>query len=451
MSFLSSGVPSAVPFKADYPLWAVGAVAKLWDGDGWKNESLSWKQGCYIHGGLSGPGQVRYSGPDATRFLEGIFVNNFSRFKAGSAKHAIACNDEGLIVAHGVLQKLAENDFRIFVSGLWAPYQHSKTELHVEQEVQDNFLFQIAGPTSQAAIEAAAGESIGDVDFLRFRNVTIAGHQCELMRIGMAGTLAYELHGPIEHGPDVYNAILASRRSNGIQQLGWKTYYVNHVEGGFPQQIWTFLPALYGDKSFMEFAPTAPTYRVGPAKPLICGSIDPADTRARYRTPQEVGWSKSVQFDHDFIGRAALEEELASPKRTIVTLEWNNEDVLDIHASYLRGGDEYKAIEYPITPQHVGVLGHADDVLKDGKSVGIASGIIYSYHFRKVLSHCTIDIDQAEIGNEVIVLWGDYGKTMKEVRATVARYPYLSENRNQFVGTRTFSDLSGTWCESNGE
>ena len=25
---------------------------------------MPWKESCYIHGGLSGPGQVRYSGPD---------------------------------------------------------------------------------------------------------------------------------------------------------------------------------------------------------------------------------------------------------------------------------------------------------------------------------------------------------------------------------------------------
>ena len=428
-------IVSGIPYDARFPLWAIGSVAKLWDGNGWKPESLSWKEGCYIHGGLSGPGQVRYTGPDATRFLEGVFVNNFSRFKVGTAKHAIACNDDGLIVAHGVMQKRAENDFRIFVSGQWALYRHSLTDLDVQQDVQNNYLFQIAGPRSQAAIEAAAGESIGDVGFLRFRNITVAGQRCEVMRIGMAGTLAYELHGPIEAGPAVYEAVLKAGESHGIEQLGWKTYYVNHVEGGFPQQIWTFLPALFGDAAFLKFAPTAPSYRVGSSKPLICGSVDPAIMRARYRTPQELGWGRSVQLDHEFIGRAALEREAASPKRTIVTLEWNDEDVIDIYASHFRPGQEYKCIEMPVTPHFMGLIGHADHVLKNGTPIGIASGVVYSYYFRKVLSHCTIDIDQAVIGNDVIVQWGDHGGRIKEVRACVARYPYLAENRNQVVAT----------------
>jgi len=429
-------VPMAIPFDPAYPLWMVGKVAKLWDGDGWKPESLSWKEGCYIHAGLSGPGQIRYSGKDVVPFLESIFVNNFSRFKIGTAKHAIACNDQGLIAGHGVLQRLAEQEFRIFVHGLWTPYQHSKSKMDVQQEFQNNYLFQVAGPASLASLSAACGEDLGDVGFLRYRQITIAGKRCEIMRIGMAGTLAYELHGPIDEGPDVYESVLRSGTAHQIKQLGWKTYYVNHVEGGFPQQIWTFLPATVDDEAFKAFAAGAPTYRVGPAGPLYCGSVDPADRRARFRTPHEVGWERSIVLDHDFIGRSAMERELRDPQRTIVTLEWNSEDVLDVQASYLRPGKEYKHLEFPVTPQFGGLIGHADHVQQSGRNVGVASGVVYSYYFRRVLSHCTIDRDQAKIGNQVTVLWGDHGGVIKEIRASVARYPYLSENRNQSIHSR---------------
>jgi glycine cleavage system aminomethyltransferase T len=124
---------------------------------------------------------------------------------------------------------------------------------------------------------------------------------------------------------------------------------------------------------------------------------------------------------------------MAAPKRTIVTLEWNDDDVLDVFASHFRPGPEFKIFEFPVTPHHMGIIGHADHVVKGGRDVGIASGVAYSYHFRKILSHCTIDIDQAEIGNEVIVRWGDHGGAIKDIRAQVAQYPYLTENRNQVV------------------
>jgi glycine cleavage system aminomethyltransferase T len=56
---------------------------------------------------------------------------------------------------------------------------------------------------------------------------------------------------------------------------------------------------------------------------------------------------------------------------------------------------------------------------------------VYSYYYREIISHCTIDIDLAEVGTEVIVKWGDYGGAIKDVRATVARYPYLDLEPNQ--------------------
>jgi vanillate/3-O-methylgallate O-demethylase len=57
------------------------------------------------------------------------------------------------------------------------------------------------------------------------------------------------------------------------------------------------------------------------------------------------------------------------------------------------------------------------------------------YYFREVISMATIDVACAKIGTEVIVQWGDHGRRIKNVRATVARYPYLTEGRNDHVDT----------------
>ena len=133
----------------------------------------------------------------------------------------------------------------------------------------------------------------------------------------------------------------------------------------------------------------------------------------------------------DFTGRAALEEEAENPRRRVVSLVWNPEDVIDIYASLLRPGEEYKTLDLPTHPHSRGVHAHADHVLKDGAPVGISSGTIYSYYYREVISHAVIDRALAEIGTEVTVRWGDFGAAIKDVRATIARYPYLDLEPNQ--------------------
>jgi hypothetical protein len=46
-----------------------------------------------------------------------------------------------------------------------------------------------------------------------------------------------------------------------------------------------------------------------------------------------------------------------------------------------------------------------------------------------------LDEEYAVEGKEVVVRWGDFGGRIKEVSATVARFPYLAEARNDQVVT----------------
>lgn len=409
-----------------------GGLARPFEFNGWRRETLSWKNGCYLHAGLSSPaGQIVYRGPDAIRFWEGISVNSYVKFPVGGAKHAVMCNDQGLITGHGVLRRNGPEEVQLFVSGMWAAYQHHRTSLDVEQVILDNFLFQISGPTAIQVLEKATGESLWDIGFLRFRKTTIAGHEVDIMRVGMSGTLAFELHGPMALGEDVYHAVVRAGDGFGLERLGWRSYLVNHIEGGFPQLIWTFWTPANENPDYMEYMRSFDPR--GAPEPLITGSVDPADMRSRYRNPWEVGWEKMVRFDHDFIGRDALEREAAAPRRTIVTLAWNADDVIDIHASLMRPGEPFRQIDLPTSPPVLGMLAHADHVLNGGRRIGISSGTVYSLHYRTVLSHCVIDIAEAEVGNEVVVEWGDHGGPIKQVRARVERYPYIDLARNQDI------------------
>jgi glycine cleavage system aminomethyltransferase T len=297
----------------------------------------------------------------------------------------------------------------------------------VDISTRDIFIIQVAGPAALQVLEKTTGESLRDVEFLQARPTKIKGidYDIEVSRIGMVGNLAYELRGPIEAGPAVYDLVYQIGKEYNIKRLGWRTYIVNHVEGGFPQMNCIFLVSSLADKEFMNSPMSSIVI-----KPGMTGSVDPTDMRARFRTPAEVDWSWMAKFNHEFIGREAVEAEAKNPKRKIVTLKWNPDDAIDIYASLFEKGDAYKVIELPFGQQQPS-SGHADHVTKNGKQIGVSAGTTYSYYYREIISHCSIDIDQAKEGNEVVVHWGDYGKRIKEVRTTVARYPYLDLPRNQ--------------------
>jgi glycine cleavage system aminomethyltransferase T len=392
-------------------------VLRAWEFNGWQAESMSWKTSCYIHAGLSGP-VIRVMGPGAKNYLESLCLNSFAKFPIGTMKHAVMCNEHGLIAAHGIIERQSEEMFDAFAGAPPGMGRGHVVPSDVEINYIRRYLFQIAGPKSLQLLEKVTGESLSDIRFLHFRDSRINGLKTEVARIGMSGNLAYELHGPYDEGPAIYDAVFKAGEQFGLERLGWGTYLVNHVEGGFPQHTWTFRNA----------QPQAglPDLRL-PFQ--VSGSVDPANTRARNRTPVEVRWENMAKFDHDFIGRPALQGEMAAPKRKTLMLRWNPQDVMDIYASLLRPGDAYKPLDLPYAPQRW-PMAHADHILKDGRPIGYSSGTTYSYYFREVLSMGCLDLEASEIGTEVIVQWGDYGKTIKNVRATVARFPYLTEGRN---------------------
>ncbi|MFD2858216.1 hypothetical protein ACFSZS_30490 [Seohaeicola zhoushanensis] len=333
----------AHPFYTDHVMYhahdkglAVPTV-RAWAFNGWRKEALSWRTGCYIHAGLSGTGPVSIKGPQAKDYLQGLVINSFEKFPVGAMKHAVQCDDHGLITAHGIVSRLAEDHFESWAGGPPGPTPMTNVGYDVEIKVQDKHLFQVAGPTSLHVLEKATGESLRDLKFLRFRDITVAGIRCEIARLGMSGSLAYELHGPMEDAAAVYDAVYEAGKEFGIERLGWGTYLVNHVEGGFPQHTWTFISAL----------PEAKWPRAM-RRWEVSGSVDPMELRPRLRTPVEVRWENMAKFDHDFIGQDALAAEIADPKRRTVTLKWNHDDVLDVFASLLRNGEPYKSFDFPI-------------------------------------------------------------------------------------------------------
>ena len=74
---------------------------------------------------------------------------------------------------------------------------------------------------------------------------------------------------------------------------------------------------------------------------------------------------------------------------------------------------------------------------RDGKVIGLSSSAVYSSHYHKMISECTIDMEYAKECEEVIVKWGDYGKRIKDIRAVIAKFPLndLVENKNYDISS----------------
>ena len=134
------------------------------------------------------------------------------------------------------------------------------------------------------------------------------------------------------------------------------------------------------------------------------GSFDSSDIHDYYLTPYELGYGIFVKFDHDFIGREALEKIVqgAAEEKGHLCLE-------------CRGCDQdlpfaLRATAIPTSTSTFPNGNYAffsyDQIVLHGRTVGISMYAGYSYNERSMLSLGVVDAD-VEIGTEVELLWGE--------------------------------------------
>jgi syringate O-demethylase len=255
----------------------------------------------------------------------------------------------------------------------------------------------------------------------------------------MAGQPGWELFGPWDDGEAVREALLDAGEEFGLRCVGGRAYSSNTLESGW---IPSPLPAVYsGDslKAYREWLPA--TGYEGSAS--IGGSFMSDEIEDYYFTPWDLGYGNYVKFDHDFIGREALEQMADADHRKKVTLALDDDDVTRAIATMFQRRERAKFIDWPSA---VYSMHPFDRVTVDGETVGVSTWIGYSANEGKMLTLAVLDPEHAEPGTEVTFVWGEEGGGTRkptvepheqtELRAVVSPVPYVEAVRKAYRTAR---------------
>ncbi|NEK84718.1 aminomethyl transferase family protein [Blastococcus saxobsidens] len=412
----------------------------------WRSEQRSWVESCALLDQSHHMTDLFVSGPDALRLLSDLAVNSFANFGVGKAKQFVAVNPEGHLIGDAILFRLEDELFDLVGHPMvidWVTFHLERGDYAATAERDDNsavrrsgppklYRYELQGPTAGALVEQVTGAPLPDVKFFNMAEFTIAGRRVRALRHGMAGQPGFELFGPWEDGDAVLAALLEAGQEHGLVRVGAKAYSTANLESG-----WVPAPmaALFSDDPLMaEYREWLPAAKVG----SIGGSMDSADIRDYCLTPYEVGYGKTVRFDHEFVGREALERMAQAPSRTKVTLVWDADDVAAAIGSLFRPGPGAKYMELPKLRY---ATHHEDKVLVDGRQVGLSLDCGYLANERATVSLAVVDAEFAEPGTEVTVVWGEHPVSAKpavedhrqvEIRATVAPVPFVDFAREGY-------------------
>ena len=418
----------------------------------WRSEQEAWRKSAVLFDQSHHMVDLFIEGPDATKLLSYLAINSFEGFTPEKAKQFVPVSYDGHVIGDGILFHLSPNKY-VFVgrapSANWIMF-HAETGGFDVQIIKDDrspsrpmgkpvvrqyYRYQIQGPNAKAIIEELNGGPMPDIKFFNMGYINIAGRQVRALRHGMAGAPGLEIRGPYGEGDEVKNAIVEVGKNHGLYQVGSRAYATNTLESGW---IPSPLPAVYtGEKmrAFREWLPAASYEATG----ALGGSYVSQNIEDYYVSPYDIGYGPFVKFDHDFIGREAL-EKMDKTKRRKVTLAWNGEDVAKVFASMFTGENRYKYIDLPLSNY---ANSNYDKVVADGHDAGFSMFTGYSYNERSMLSLATVDAD-VKIGNEVKIVWGEPdGGSRKttverheqiEIRAIVSPVPYSKTAREAYEG-----------------
>lgn len=418
----------------------------------WRDEQRAWRETAVLFDQSHHMVNVYVEGPDALKMLSHLGTNSFANFPVNRAKQFSPCSYDGFVIGDGILFHLEENRL-VFVgrapTGNWIQF-HGETggyKVKIEKDdrspsnpkgkavVRSCYRFQIQGPNAPQILEKINGGPVPEIKFFHMGAIQIAGRKVRALRHGMAGAPGLEVWGPYEEREGIREAIVSAGKEFGLREVGARAYSTNTLESGW---IPSPLPAVYtGEKmkTYRQWLPASGYEASG----SLGGSFDSSNIEDYYMSPYALGYGPFVKFDHDFIGREALEKMGGKPQRKKVTFAWNSEDVMKGLSSLFEAGDPYKYIDLP---QSNYASASYDRVLSGGKTVGTSMFTGYSYNERSMLSLGVVEAD-VEIGTEVRLLWGEPGSGSQkptverhrqlEIRAIVSPVPYSKVVRETYA------------------
>ena len=427
----------------------------------WRDEQRGWQQTCVLFNQSYHMMDMYVEGPDALKLLSALGINSFKGFEPNKAKQFVPCNYDGYVIGDVILFYLDKDSFNL----VGRPSVHNWVQYHAETGgynvklerderaaarqgpiVRKAYRYQVQGPNAMKVVEKVTGKPAPDLKFFNMTTITIAGRQVRALRHGMAGQPGLELFGPWPDGEAVKAAIVEAGKDFGLRLVGARAYSSNTLESGW---IPSPMPAIYSGEKMKAYRQWLPANGYE-AIASLGGSFYSDNIEDYYLTPYDLGYGPIVKFDHDFIGREALEKIAANPKRKKVTLALNNEDVTRAIGTMFQKTNRAKYFDFPSAVYST--LPY-DKVLRNGKMAGISTWCGYSANEGRMLTLAILNNEHSEPGTEVTFVWGEEGggslkptverHVQTEIRAIVSPVPYSEVARTSYAeGWRTHQKVS---------
>jgi glycine cleavage system aminomethyltransferase T len=221
-------------------------------------------------------GKMIVAGPDSVAFLERLYPCRVADIRPGRSRYALLLAESGSLMDDGLISRVDDTTFHLsFTSGgashaeAWVrDWAHAMdVDVRIMDRTHSLGAINVTGPLATALLERVGMDE--PMAFMQHGRRAVAGTPCHVYRLSFTGEISYELHHPVRHSAELWNALLAAGADLGVAPHGLRTLQTLRLEKGH----------------------------------IIIGMDTEPDS-----TPRRLGMEWAVRMDKpEFVGRSALQ------------------------------------------------------------------------------------------------------------------------------------------------
>lgn len=283
---------------------------------------------------------LEVTGIDARSFLSKMFVAAISGLKVGRAKYTTMLNEQGTIIDDVIVFRMEHDKYWIstlYIDDMIKWFDRYKTwqDVSYRNITNENRMYAVQGPRSAALLNDMLNQNINHLKSFQIEDNRLGNTDVKIARSGYTGELGYEIYCRPQDGAVIEQALETYGAKYGIRKITTDV-------------IVTSLPR---EKGFVLMSDLAGT------------------------NPLEVGFSWTVDWSKDFIGKDALLE-------------------------VKRKGAQRRLVGFTVDDDRAGIA-PGSTVNLFGYPVGKVTMFTYGFTLKKYIGYALVDAGRAAIDSIV--------------------------------------------------
>jgi aminomethyltransferase len=189
---------------------------------------------------ISHMGRLKFTGPDACRFLDYLVTNDVTNIALSRIRYALVCNKSGGVL-DDVLVYAFEDSYLLVVNASnrikildWIEQQRAGFDVVVEDLTTARCMIAVQGPQAADILSSLADANVAELKYYSGTEMTVCNQPALVSRTGYTGEDGFEVIIDAEFGQTVWDAALEAGAASGIRACGLGCRDTLRLEAGMP-------------------------------------------------------------------------------------------------------------------------------------------------------------------------------------------------------------------------